>query len=489
MTAMKRAITLITIITLLFAACLSQKTDDQGLTCAHFIEDLDYMLNVLENNFSLYDLANWSKGIDINAIFDDLKAIVLSDPNMETDTFFELLWRSFYPLHNSTGHFSVISPNDHYNRTQGNMIALNRAFLPDSPHFPLSSPLRLREPKVLGFYEPRYSNTLAIGEAIDISEWEDYIYEQFIFRAEKYGEKELGNSFKRAIHEENYTDAYRYLSQIQSLIQSIPNVHTNIIEEGRIAYLSLESFMNLPGSIAGNLERAQIIDFISSVKDYDHLIIDIRTNAGGNAYYFFDLFISTNILSRQAIEGFAFFTHGDYTDEFLNARQSGVIGRTVSPISRLRTIDDDLLTVPEILSGYNLPEIKLSDMDRMDYGFPVILEIGANPGTLSSEMEINSKIWLLISEYSMSAAHIVPWVVKEMGFATLVGNTTGGYWGGYRSYSSLPNTGILFQFDMLYLTDRTGYPLEAGIKPDHFNREGMNALETVLALIYEASNN
>ena len=476
MVLIKKVIIHIFIISLLLSACYSQKPN-------HFLEDLDYMLDVLENNFSLFDLANWAKDVDINDIFDNLKRSVLSDPNMDINTFYELLWKSFYPLHWSTGHFSVISPDDYYQRTQGSMIVLNQAFLPDSSRYPLSSPLRLREPHVVNFYEPGYSRELTIGETIHISEWEDYIYEWFAFRAERFGEKELGQNFLRAIQEENYVDAYRYLGQIDNLIKSIPNVHTNIIESGKIAYLALESFMNTPGSIAGNSERSQIIDFISEVKDFEHLIIDLRTNTGGSSNYFFDLFISTNILSRQTVEGFAFFTHGDYTDEFLNARQSGLIGRIVCPISRLRTIDDDLLTVSEIISRYDLSGFNMSDMNRMDYGFPVVLEIGANPGILSSQMKINSKIWLLISEYSMSAAHIVTWVVKEIGFATLVGQTTGGYWGGYRSYSALPNTGILFQFDMFYLTDRYGYPLEAGIKPDYFNYEGMDALETVLALI------
>ena len=485
MVSIKRVIIYIFIISLLLCACYSQKPAVQSLTQNHFLKDLDYMLDVLENNFSLFDVANWAKDVDINDIFDNLRMSVLSDPNMDINTFYELLWRSFYPLHWSTGHFSIISPNDYYQRTQGNMIVLNQAFLPDSPRYPLSSPLRLKDPHVIGFYEPGYSRELTIGEAIHISEWEDFIYQWFVFRAERFGEKELGQNFLRSIQEENYSDAYRYLGQIQNLIESIPNVHTNIIETNKIAYIALESFMNTPGSIAGNSERLQIIDFISEVKDFEHLIIDLRTNTGGSSNYFFDLFIGTNIISRLSVEGFAFFTHGDYTDEFLEARQSGRIGRTVCPISRLRTIDDDLLTTSEIISGFDLFDLNMSDMDRMEYGFPVILEIAANPGIFSNQMEINGKIWLLISEYSMSAAHIVTWVVKELGFATLVGQTTGGYWGGYRSYSALPNTGILFQFDMFYLTDRNGYPLEAGIIPDYFNYEGMDALETVLALINE----
>jgi len=37
--------------------------------------------------------------------------------------------------------------------------------------------------------------------------------------------------------------------------------------------------------------------------------------------------------------------------------------------------------------------------------------------------------------------------------------------------------------DLFYVTDSRGRPLEAGTIPHIFNREGMDALETVLALI------
>jgi len=49
----------------------------------------------------------------------------------------------------------------------------------------------------------------------------------------------------------------------------------------------------------------------------------------------------------------------------------------------------------------------------------------------------------------------------------------------------MPNTGIIFYFDIFYVTDSRGRPLEAGTIPHFFNRPGMDALETVLALIAE----
>ena len=59
--------------------------------------------------------------------------------------------------------------------------------------------------------------------------------------------------------------------------------------------------------------------------------------------------------------------------------------------------------------------------------------------------------------------------------------------GGPRIYVTLPNSGILFVIDVFYVTDAHGRPLEAGTIPHYFNRDGMDALETVLALIEEGN--
>jgi len=51
----------------------------------------------------------------------------------------------------------------------------------------------------------------------------------------------------------------------------------------------------------------------------------------------------------------------------------------------------------------------------------------------------------------------------------------------------LYNTGIIIRFDPAFVTDFRGRPLEYGIEPHYFNRPGMDALETVLAMIAEGA--
>jgi C-terminal processing protease CtpA/Prc len=94
---------------------------------------------------------------------------------------------------------------------------------------------------------------------------------------------------------------------------------------------------------------------------------------------------------------------------------------------------------------------------------------------------------MLTDQTMGSAAQAAAWYAKETGQITLVGNTTGGAFGGPRTMAFMPNTGIIFYFDIFYITDAKGRPLEAGTIPHHFNLPGMDALETVLALIDEGN--
>jgi len=54
-------------------------------------------------------------------------------------------------------------------------------------------------------------------------------------------------------------------------------VETEIIEEGRIAYLKVANFANF------NLNTmVELRSFYADIQEYEHLIIDIRDNQGGN---------------------------------------------------------------------------------------------------------------------------------------------------------------------------------------------------------------
>jgi hypothetical protein len=143
-------------------------------------------------------------------------------------------------------------------------------------------------------------------------------------------------------------------------------------------------------------------------------------------------------------------------------------------------IDTELYLVSEILREHDLPEMDSEDAERLSFGFRAQAKISPSQ-TMNNNF--NNNVWILTNRNIGSAALITTWLFKETGIATLVGDTTGGNYGGARITATLPNTGIPIIFDVLYITDSNGRPLETGIIPHFFNHTGMDALETVLALI------
>ena len=228
-------------------------------------------------------------------------------------------------------------------------------------------------------------------------------------------------------------------------------------------------------------EQRQLDAFYEEIRYLDHLIIDLRLNVGVMPNWFNTAFLVPNIERRFAIDGFVFIAYGDYSAEYANIRH----GTLIDSGSGISSIDAQRRPVAEILESYDLPDLNLADMERMDYGFRVQTVI--SPDQRSSGPVFPGKIWLLTGPYMRWAAQISAWTAKESGFVTLVGEVTGGIVSGPRTFVALPNSGIVFQMGLYYVTDSRGRPLEAGIAPHIFNREGMDALETVLALIAEGA--
>lgn len=134
--------------------------------------------------------------------------------------------------------------------------------------------------------------------------------------------------------------------------------------------------------------------------------------------------------------------------------------------------------------------LKLTDKDKLliDNGFRMEFSLSPSRSTrqrFNNQAAFNVKIWLLVGNNSTSAAQIASWAMKDSGLATLVCDVTGGVFGGTRQFITLPNSGVQFEMDLLYVVDSTGRPLEAGTIPHHFNRPGMDALATTLAIIAE----
>ncbi|MCL2235977.1 MAG: S41 family peptidase [Defluviitaleaceae bacterium] len=380
-----------------------------SLTVQHFLEDLDYMVYVLENNFPLLGVANWAWGIDYRWIIENTRASVAAMREPCEGTFLAHIIFNFNPLV-GTGHFSVFTHHTYDIMLENSTMSFMNDLL-------LQSPLARR------FYE---SPEIRLGYAESIIDW---------------------GRFPRN----------RFFDSPRS--NSPPYVTTEIIQEGRIAYIS--TGWSMGALLEGQFE---LFNFYRQIRDYEHLIIDMRGNGGGYYVAFFEAVIRPLLTEPvEAPMGYVFFLDGYHVQR---------VGTASWFFNNL----EDFRPIYEVLEAHHLPDFNLSDAERLDYGALAISVLSGNEATIIHPRvtfpptAFNGKIWLLTDGHNGSAAQLAAWYSAEIGFATHVGETTGGNMGSPRTMALMPNTGIAFYFDVLYLTDSRGRPLEAGTIPHHFNR-------------------
>jgi C-terminal processing protease CtpA/Prc len=109
----------------------------------------------------------------------------------------------------------------------------------------------------------------------------------------------------------------------------------------------------------------------------------------------------------------------------------------------------------------------------------------------SLRTDFTGQIWLLTDGNSASMSEWVTAIMKMNDLAIIVGERTAGIFGvpgfGGGVILPLPHTGMLIEYDFAYVYDRDGRPLSDGIDPDYWNKPGMDALETALALINDGA--
>jgi len=287
-----------------------------------------------------------------------------------------------------------------------------------------------------------------------------------------YGFNELLNStLVQSFYSERVSDDF---PDINELTDNAPQASLTVMEEDSIVIVTIPTF-----SYISEEARNEIRKMHSFLDDYNHFIIDIRGNGGGNMLFFDQMIMGPFISSTVNVDMYAFFMSGEYITRF--ERYHLLTG--ISPGAP--TSYEVLVPVHEFLDKNDLDQLVMTDNKRFANVIPARIRVNPNQIRPREQGSYEGTIWMLVDEGVKSAAQIATWIVKDTGFATLVGEVTGGAYGGTRTYSAMPNTGIVFQFDAFYITDRHGRPIEAGTIPDYFNRPGMDALETVLDMIAE----
>jgi len=252
--------------------------------------------------------------------------------------------------------------------------------------------------------------------------------------------------------------------------QMMQIIETDILEEGRIAYYGIHQFSERMTPY----ECMQTRQFFEQITDFDHLIIDLRGNSGG-ALWFFDQIVVRPLLGEELSAYFHnFYMGGQHNLDFMNAMGSN------RPQSSTFNLD-------EMMAGFAAEYQHVrEDLTRLQYHY--VYRHTVTP--LENPAGFQGQIWMLVDENTTGAAQMAAAFYSQTDFATLVGNTTGGGFAfcnaaGVSNFVVLPETGIIIRYDAVLTLDSNGRPIEYGTVPHYFNRPGMDAMETVLALIEE----
>lgn len=244
---------------------------------------------------------------------------------------------------------------------------------------------------------------------------------------------------------------------------SASNVTTKILENGKTAYINIRSF----GYEYMEKDKQKLFDFYKKVADYDNLIIDITENGGGSMGYYFDLIVAPNIDKPLATKNYMLFMGGENNKKYIDFEQEMKNG--------------ELLSTKDFPKLENMNE---DDLKSLDY----FSEAGFELQPLKEgEKMFKGKLWVLTSPNVYSSSESFAAYCKDTGFATLVGNQTGGDGIGMDPiYIVLPNSGIICQHSMIYGVTADGANSEEfGTTPDYVSPENETALQTCLKVIQE----
>jgi len=267
-----------------------------------------------------------------------------------------------------------------------------------------------------------------------------------------------------------YSTTQDIVIKSQSLLSNITpdNVKTNILVKGKIAYLSIHSFSTF--NIDGDMKI--IKPYFQDIKDYKALIIDIRGNGGGDSRYWSDNMIPMLMNKPLVYTQYTAYRGGLFIEQFIKCR-SGFGYESLEPISSINQAN--LKNLP--------PELK------KDFKYYSKNTITYKP---QNSIGFKGKIYLLVDGGVFSSSEAFATFAKSTGFATLVGETTGGDGiGSDPALCVLPNSGYIFSFtkQMGLTSDGTcnfEHKTEPDIKvsarmgPNYINDE---AVQTVLKLV------
>ncbi|MCL2574921.1 MAG: S41 family peptidase [Defluviitaleaceae bacterium] len=424
----RNTIALLTLaLTLILTAC--DYNDDLNNSIAiqnhQYIQDYDYMVETLRQNFPYTGIASRRFGIDFEANIAAGRELLFAEEIIDNAQFIQHISRHIINPMRQLGHLSVQS-TDNLHLILGNIYR---------------GPINYN------------------GEFIDLGEY-----------AITYWGAKFEQLVRSDIAQKHYGNIEVDLGAYEPQMIRRNNLTTHIVDdELGVALVRVSQFWHY--NIDHDLQIMK--EFYSEIEDFNHLILDFRGNPGGFTRYFIQLFMAPNVSQDLEFSVYTLFMGGDHNLAWFEADTNDA--RAFA--------DTDLIkhNAADYMAG-GFPLFNADDAAFLDYIIPRPIEIRS-----TGEMLFDGKIWILIDDNSASAVEYAAMYARATGFATIVGAPTRGVTGGgLVGFFALPNSGIIIRYDFGLFIDEYGRAIdEYGVMPDYFNREGLNALETTLELIRE----
>lgn len=229
--------------------------------------------------------------------------------------------------------------------------------------------------------------------------------------------------------------------------EGIKNASTKDIVEGKIGYIYIPqmiSYYNMGKDI-------ELIDkYLNNIKEYQALIIDIRGNSGGDSYYWISYLVPKLIDKVYENTTYSFWKDGEIINNYL--KKSKV--KYSTGFGEVKDLDTTKLV--------NLPvEVK----EDFKYYSKNTMEISPSEDSI----KFKGNIYMLVDKGVYSSSEAFASFAKQTGFATLIGERTGGDGiGSDPLLHMLPNSGYIFRFskDMGTTADGTSNE-EFKTEPDY----------------------
>ena len=407
-----------------FAKLDEEKGNWMSLTPEQRMEDFDYLYQTLTENFPYIHVIKRMIGKDINELYQQYRS---KEEYFETDAKFFAMLEQFTRETEGLGHFNMLSPFEYA----------------DYAEMYSQKPIFKKNPDNLKRWSQNSEvlhNETTVTSYTKMAEVFYPVYDEVMEYYENLEKESVSSG----------------LPQNQDVAAGTSNVETKILEQGKIAYIAVNSL----ATECYERDKEILFNFYKQIKDYPHVIFDFTQNGGGNTSYFNDLIVAPNIDEVLAVDVYWFMKDGDYNKKF-------VLPSMYRPISE----------------APSLPQMNPEDF--ADFG--LFREVTHRVTPLSWEKELQGKLWILVSKRVFSSSEYAAMFSKATGFAALVGTSTGGDGlGPDPLIAALPNSGFLFRYSSVYGTTPDGTSSqEFGTEPDIISPEGETPLETCLKAIAE----